>query len=62
VRREADFLDFKIFKFPSKTANLATGSFFSAPIIPNIHMAISILTGFFPVDPLPTPVFCRNMA
>jgi hypothetical protein len=31
-------------------------------ITSNNYGAITIFSGFFPTDPLPTRVFCRNMA
>jgi hypothetical protein len=57
-----DFRILKVSQFPSKTAFLGADAFLQTAILFNLYGAILILEGFFRADPLPTPVFCRNMA
>jgi len=52
----------EIFQFPSKCAVLRPVALTFTPIIPNIYGVIMIFKGIFRADPLPTPIFCRNMA
>jgi len=56
------FLFWKICRFPSKTADLRRVVLVGAAIIVNVYGLILIFREFLPGDPLPTPVFCRNMA
>jgi len=52
----------KTSQFPSESAVFGLGTVSWTPIIANNHGAILIFRGFFGPDPLPTRVFCRNMA
>jgi len=69
TRRDVDFskkgVNFsfqKTIQIPSKSAYFDQPAIFNTPIIHNLYAVILIFFGFFPVDPLPTRVFCRNTA
>ena len=54
--------DFKNLLISKQICKFRPTALFMMTIIPNLYGTILVFMEIFQADPLPTPIFCRNMA